>query len=218
MDGKLLLLICMIVMLGLTVVRRRKYQVSLIKWIPLTLSIALMGLLGTYIMFWIENGEWYGQSFFGAVLFYPVLLLPVAIIFRVQLLELLDYATPPGLALLAPFKLNCYMGGCCGGRVLIYDENGIPTHFPSQLVELFVAIILTCIMLRLETIPKYKHKIYPMCLVLYGASRFILNWFRWEQEKNIIGLTAGSTWSLISCCIGLLWLWLSKKEFKGEME
>lgn len=218
MEGKLLLLICSIIMFLGTGVRRKRYKISVVKWLPLTISFSLLGLLGTYIMFFLENGEWYGQSFFGAVLFFPVLLIPVSFVFRVPLLELLDYATPPSLLLLAPFKLNCYMRGCCSGRVLYFDENGVPIHFPSQLAEMAVAIIIVGILLWLETKNNYKHKIYPICLILYGSSRLILNWFRWEQDKNIFGLTAGSTWSIISCCIGLFWLWLSRRKHVTKSE
>ena len=193
-----------------------RYQISLIKWIPLTICVGLMGLLGTYIMFFVENGVWYGQSFFGAVLFFPMLLFPIAIIFRMSLMDLLDYATIPGIALLAPFKLNCYIGGCCGGKVLFFNKNGVPTHFPSQVVEMTVAILITMVLLYLEKVPKYKHKIYPICLVLYGTTRFILNWFRWEQEKNFLGLTAGATWAILSVIIGGLWMLILKKQFRKE--
>lgn len=210
MNGKMLLGICAVLLLVTTAIRRKKYQISLFRWIPLTIGVALMGLLGTYIMFFIENGVWYGQSFFGAVLFFPILLFPLAVVCRMSLLDLLDYATPPGIALLAPFKMNCYMGGCCGGRVLFFNENGIPTHFPSQIVEMIVAVCITIILLYLENMPKYKHKIYPICLILYGVTRFLLNWFRWEQEVVFLGLTAGASWAIISMIIGGIWLLIDK--------
>lgn len=206
MNGKLLLLVCAVVMLFLTGIRRMNYGISLLKWIPITVLIAILGLLGTYIMFFLENGKWYGQSFFGAVLFFPILLLPVAAIFCIPIADLLDYATPAGIALLAPFKLNCYLGGCCGGKVLFFDENGIATHFPSQIVEMVVAIVLTIVLMHLERKPSFRRKIYPICIIAYGVIRYFLNFFRVEQTDFLFSMPAGNLWSLVSVVMGILLL------------
>lgn len=213
MEGTLLFGLCFSILVLLTFARRKKYKISIIKWIPVTVGIAAMGLLGTYIMFYIENGEWYGQSFYGAVLFFPGLLMPVAVLFRISVWDLLDFATPAGLALLAPFKLNCYLGGCCGGKVLFYDEHGLPTHFPSQIVEMFIAVVLVCMLLLIEKLPKCKHRIYSICIITYGAIRFGLNFFRLEQNDFLFGLPAGNLWSIVSVVFGiLLWVIIARKE------
>lgn len=209
MGAKLLLSLCAVLMLIMTATCRKRYHISLLKWIPLTICVGLMGYLGTYIMFYLENGTWYGQSFFGAVLFYPILLLPIAFVFTISLSDLLDYATPPGMAVLVLFKMNCYLGGCCGGRVLYFDENGIPVFFPSQIVELVCALILTIILVIFSYKKKFKGLIYPITLILYGGSRFILNFFRYEwsqrEAMNFI-MPMGNIWSLVAIMIGFVWL------------
>lgn len=198
------LAVCAIVMLVLMLLRCRLYGVRMITVFPLMMCVAYMGLLGTRIMFFIENGGWYGKSFFGAVLFFPILLLPVAWLFRMRLRTLLDYATIPGIGMLAIFKWNCYTDGCCGGKVLWYSEAGIPTYFPSQLVEMGTAIALVIILLILERKPKCRGKIYPLCLILYGLVRYVLNGFRWEQTDFLFGMTAGNLWSLVSIGLGIV--------------
>lgn len=178
---------------------------------PLMMCVAYMGLLGTRIMFFIENGGWYGKSFFGAVLFFPILLLPVAWLFRMRLRTLLDYATIPGIGMLAIFKWNCYTDGCCGGKVLWYSEAGVPTHFPSQLAEMAAAIVLVIIFLFLERNKKLYGKIYPCFLIVYGLIRYVLNLYRLEQADFLFGMPAGNLWAVVSVLLGVAYL-ICKKD------
>ena len=203
--------ICLVTIFVLMLIRYKYYEIKPILLVPLAVSVAAMGLAGTYIMFFIENGGWYGKSFFGAVLFFPILLFPVAVIFRIKLVYLLSFSTIPGLALLAIYKWNCYKLGCCGGRVLWFSDKGIPTHFPSQLAEMGAAIILVVVLLILERNPKFKNEIYPLCLIFYGTTRFVLNYFRWEQNDFILGMPAGNLWSLVSIGIGAVWLLVKRR-------
>ena len=203
--------ICFAVLFALMYIRRKMYGIKKLLVIPLAVLVSLMGLLGTRIMFYIENGAWYGRSFFGAVLFFPILLLPLAWIFRISLINLLSYATVPGMALLAVYKYNCYRMRCCSGKVLWFSPEGVPVHFPSQIVELCVATIIVALLLVLERKENYRRRIYPICLVIYGAARFILNYFRWEQPKYIWGLTPGAFWALVSVFIGITWLIISQQ-------
>lgn len=215
MNGNILVIICLTLMLILLMLRRKRYNVSFLKVFPLTICVTGMGLLGTYILYFLENGLWYGRSFFGAVLFFPILLFPVALLFKINLIDLLSYATIPGMLLLAVYKWNCYIGGCCGGKVLWFSKDGIPTHFPSQIAEMSVAIIITIILLVFERNEKTRKKIYPICLIIYGATRYILDYFRWEQPQFFLGLTPGAFWSIVALFIGCIWLFVSillKKE------
>ena len=165
-------------------------------------------------MFFIENGTFGGQSFFGAVLFFPILLWPVSLVAHMKLSRLLDYATPPGMAMLVIFKLNCYLVGCCSGIVLYHSEEGIPYFFPSQLVEMFVAFLLAAILIYLEKRSVFRSKIYPVCIIAYGAIRFVLNFFRWNQNDFLFGMPAGNLWSIVSVVLGVLLLLFMRKRNK----
>lgn len=182
------------------------YNIKTQKLIPLSICILVMGVIGTHIMFFLENGAWYGRSFFGAVLFFPLLLFPISLLFRIDIIKLVDYATIPGMAALSLAKLNCYISGCCEGRVLWYTDLGAPVHFPSQLVEMSCAMIITLALLLFEKKRSCKGKIYPVCLIAYGILRFILNWFRWDRDPLFMGLSAGHIWSIVSIIIGFIWL------------
>jgi len=211
MNGYLLIFIFAVLMFVQLWLRRKLYAVTAINVLGMTVGVAGMGLLGTYIMFFLENGFWYGKSFFGAVLFFPILLLPLTYLFRIKLLDFLDYATPPGLSILVVYKINCKMLNCCSGRVLWFSEAGIPTYFPSQMVEAAAAALITLLLLVLERTGKWKKQLYPLCLIFYGTSRFVLNFFRWDQNKYFLGMTSGQFWSVISLLIGTIWLIIYRK-------
>lgn len=205
MNFFLYILICVFLMFGLLFLRRKRYCLSGKRVIMLAPATMIMGFLGTYLMYFIENGAIGGVSFFGAVLFFLPLLLPVSLLFKIHILDLLDFATPAGVLLLVVSKYNCYLAGCCEGKVIAYHD-GIPEFFPSQLAEMGAALVITLILLLLEMLPIMKRKVYPVCLVLYGSVRYILNQFRWESEEFAFGMTAGSFWSLVAIAYGSVWL------------
>ena len=89
MSTKSFAIACLFIITGLMLIRCRRYEIAVWKVFPLAISVAMLGLLGTKIMFFLENGFWYGKSFFGAVLFFPILLLPLTLLFRIKLLNLL---------------------------------------------------------------------------------------------------------------------------------
>ena len=194
-------------MFFLNYIRRKKYGYgSSLRCAFLTIMVAALGFLGTKIMFFVENGVWGGQSFFGAVLLFPAFLVLPAIIFKSSLLKLLDYETISGLSILIWFKLNCYISGCCGGKVLYYSSGGVPFFFPSQIVEMFVGLIIIVVLIIFEHKKIFTNRLYPLFLVMYGVTRLILNYFRWEEQAFVFGLTAGAFWSILSIAIGIVWL------------
>lgn len=204
MNGYVFIFLCLSVMLFILFFRAKYYNMAWYKVIIIALYTGIMGLLGTKIMFFIENGYWYGRSFFGAVLFLPVLVWPLAFVFRIKLFEFLGYVTPPGMAMLALYKYNCYLDGCCGGKVLYYSAEGIPTYFPSQIAEMVCAVLVMILLLLVERNKKNKNIIYPMCLIIYGIMRFVLNFFRWEHSVFVFGLSAGHFWSIVSVFFGFV--------------
>lgn len=204
-------------MLALTLPRRKLYGISLKKAFLITLYVAFSGLLGTNIMYFIENGIWGGTSFFGAVLFIPIFLLPSPRIFHIPVAKITDYIAAPGLAMFVVNKLNCYVAGCCGGKVIGYTVEGIPIYFPSQLAEMVCAVIIVCVSLCLERKKFAKGRIYSICLIIYGISRYILNYFRWEQDEFALGMPPGNLWSIVAIVIGIIWLVLDQKR-KNQAE
>ena len=107
-------------------------------------------------------------------------------------------------------KLNCYISGCCGGRNIGYSIEGVPYYFPSQIIEMIVTGIIIGGLLVSEK--KYNREtLYPVGMVLYGGTRFVLNIFREEWVTTDMIMPFGNIWSLVAIAVGTLWLvWIRK--------
>ena len=217
MNIILFCIISIIAIFALLIIRYKKYHISLLKTVIITFAIAFSGLLGSYIMFFLENGVWYGRSMFGGILLFPLFLFPVSLMLKIEPADLMDYATIPGAFMLAFSKFNCYLADCCGGKVMGYVD-AIPNFFPSQLVEMSVSLLIVVTLFVLEATNKLKHFMCPVCLVLYSITRFILDFFRWSQEIFALGMTAGRFWSLVSFLIGIIWIVIKMRKKQGLNE
>ena len=196
----------MLVMIVLMFLRRKLYpEVAIWKMIILGVLLTVAGVAGTMIMFFIENGYFAGTSFFGAILFVPLLILP-AMLLRIPYKTILDLCAPSEAVMLAVMKLDCLSSGCCVGKYL-------PTlgfQFPSQIVEMIASLAVMFVLLWLERRNRQSH-LYAWYLLLYGATRFVLNWFRYGTKPWIWILPNSIVWAIASMIIGVLWLMVAVK-------
>lgn len=176
---------------------------------PISLLLTAVGTLGTYIMYYIENGVWGdGISYFGAVFFIPLVFPLIALIWRIPYGTLMDAAAPAECIMLVIMKVHCIIGDCCIGRILYETDSGKVIRFPSRLAELLAALVLGGILLVLSKKDKYKAIGYPMYLILYGCVRFALNILRDEWVTTDMVLPYGNIWSLVAIAVGGLWIFL----------
>lgn len=189
------------------------YQVKWSKRVLAAILLTVAGTLGTFLMYFIENQRFGGISFFGAVFFVPVLFIPVARLLGIRYDLLMDLCAPAECVMLAIMKVQCYLTNCCVGVRII--SGGKEYVFPSQIAELFNGLIICVILLCMSRKYKNRGRIFPMYMVIYGVTRFILNLFRQGGTARILGLPLGNFWSLVSIAIGVVWLiWVGKKTVK----
>ncbi len=127
----------------------------------------------------------------------------------------MDLCAPAECVMLSIMKAKCVVDGCCAGRVLFMSEAGELVRFPSQLVELIVAYLLCWMLVTMSYRKAFRGIVYPWYLILYGATRFVLNFFRdeWAQyDGGMIPL--GTVWSVCAVAIGLAWIAIEKKRRK----
>lgn len=191
----------MLGMMLLMVLRRKLYpDIPVWKMIILGFLLTVAGVAGTMLMFFIENGSFGGTSFFGAILFVPLLILP-AMLLRIPYKTILDLCAPSEALMLAVMKVDCWFNDCCIGKYL--PELGF--QFPSQIVEMVASLCIMLALLRLECRTRRTH-LYAWYLILYGATRFVLNWFRYGTKPWIWILPNSIVWSILSVVIGIVWL------------
>lgn len=205
-------LLSVALLLGLMLLRRKRYHIAVWKAIVIMVLVSGFGVASTQLLYFIENGEWGGMSFFGAVLFLPLLMTPTALLMHVSVQDMTDFIAPPGLLMFAVMKTNCIFSGCCGGRVLGVSADGNPMVFPSPLVEAITTVCLIAVLLYFEHRSKTRGTLYPISMISYGSLRFVLNWLREPGEALLLGMQKGTVWSVLTVVIGVLWLMIRQNQ------
>lgn len=130
-------------------------------------------------------------------------------------------AFAPGIALgQAIGRQGCFAAGCCWGKPttlpwgvrfseLGHQVTGVPidTHLhPTQLYESFSAFIFFALLIWLHRRKTFDGQVLLTYGVLYGTTRFIIEFFRGDPRGDILGLTSLthlSTSQLISLLVGI---------------
>lgn len=200
------------VLMGIPIViAARKCGIQILKAVLITVLLTVFGTVGTYLMYYIENGEFGGLSFFGAVFLVPIVFFAIAHIIRVPYGQIADLCAVGECIMLALMKVHCILGGCCLGRVLFTNADGKSVLFPSRIVEMLVALALFAFLTERIIRRKSPGDLYPLFLLLYGGTRFVLNIFREAWVTKEMLLPFGNIWSLVAVAAGIIWLIVYKK-------
>lgn len=194
-------------------IQGRRTGCKLWKILPLTAVLTVFELLGTMILFYVENGYFAGMSYYGGILLMPLFNVIVAKIFCIPYVDLMDMCGAAAGGMLAIMRLQCAYFGCCNG-IDINISDTCSFAFPSPIVELVTVLILMYIVLCLGKYEKYQGKLFPIYLILYGSTRFVLNWFRAGNEPYVWILPPGNFWSLVAIVIGIIWIMLKNHKVK----
>lgn len=197
-------------------IQMRWYGVRIWKSIIVSIVLVYTGLFGSRLWYFVENGNFVGRSFYGAIFLAPIVYLPLAIILNISYKHILDFCAPAGCLTLSLVKIQCLLDGCCEGIALFIDENHNYVKFPSQIVEMFTFLIIGGYLMFLSSKERNRGKIFLWFLILYGSSRFVLNFFRDNTSPYMLGLSAGSFWSLLAFIIGFILLKLENLRQQTE--
>lgn len=196
-------------MFAIMLLIRTHYNEPVFRCIILSILLTISGVASVKLLFFIENGDFSGLSFFGAVLFVPVFLFAFSKLIRIGYSDYLDISAPCISAMLAVMKINCILYDCCRGRVVRINEKGIEVRFPSQTVELVAAAVIAIVLVYVIKKDRNRHMVYPIFMIMYSASRFVLNLFR-EADPFFLGLPVGNMWAAAAALTGIIWLIIAK--------
>jgi phosphatidylglycerol:prolipoprotein diacylglycerol transferase len=170
-----------------------------------------------------SGGVWYG-GFLGGLLTGVLLIRR----YRLSFWRVTD-AFAPGVALGQSIgREGCFAAGCCWGRPtdvpwgvefgeLAHRVTGVPVgvHLhPTQLYESFAALLIFLLLYWLHRRKRFDGQVIGAYAVLYGLTRFTIEFFRDDPRGDILGLTTLthlSTSQLISLAVvagGLVFLLL----------
>ena len=184
----------------------KKNEIVLWKGIAISVILTIVGTLGTFLMYFVENGHFGGTSFFGAVFLVPPVFVLVSVLIRVPYGLVIDMCAVGECIMLALMKVKCLIAGCCTGKIWYYTLEGIPKQYPIREAELINALIIFVILLVMHKKARQKGNLYAWYLLIYGITRFAMNSFRQDTEPFVWILPPGHLWSLLAIVIGIVWL------------
>ena len=197
--GALAMWVCMFL-------QRKEYpQTAVWKMTVLTVWLTIAGVAGTMILAYIETGRFGGTSFYGAIFMVPVLVAP-AMLMKMRYQDILNLCAPAECAMLVIMRFDCLNNGCCIGRYL--PKLGF--QFPNQIAEMIVCASVMVVLIRMHK-KDQQVQLYPWYMILYGILRFMINGLRYGvMDSQVLGLSLGHFWSLVSIAVGIVWLLLSR--------
>lgn len=218
-----------VLMFAVSLATYKKYSLKLWQAVVFTLVALVGGLAGTVVMGKVytsllrANGI-LGESnmaIYGAVMFTPLILVIACLITKQPWKKILDMIAPSGIIFTACAKLGCMFAGCCNGIECsfgVYNYRLDAKVFPSPVVEFVTMLIIIVIGFRyaFKSEKFVPGTVYPIMGILYGGTRFFLEYLRFythEVERHIVmGMTLWQLCSLITVAASLVWLMCLNKD------
>lgn len=174
------------------------------KIFPFTVLLTCAEFAGTMVLFYVENGYFAGMSYYGGILLMPIFCILFSLLFRIPYSDMMDMCGASAGGMLAVMRLQCVYFGCCKGIEM--TVAGKTFAFPSPIVELITVLLIMVAVLIIGKKESLRGKLFPIYLILYGVTRFGLNWLRANNSPFVWGLPHGNFWSLVAIAIGIVWI------------
>ena len=195
----------------------KKYNISAFKGLAFSFASYAIIYIWAYILGWVANGfSWGHHNAIRVFAWMPLVLLVVGKLFKIKWNIACDYIAPSTCLVYGIARLGCNFTGCCYGYPAcwgIYSWQAGHRCFPVQLCQSIASIAVFFIILHLAKTRDYKptNKLYPIMLIMYGAARFLLEFFM-DNKKLFMHVSEIALWGLLCVIIGFVWLYGSKKE------
>jgi len=106
-------------------------------------------------------------------------------------------------------RIGCFLNGCCYGRPtqlpwgVRFPGFLEPVH-PTQLYSAFFLVLIFAVLRRSERTKRFDGQIVGLYLMLYGAMRFVMEFFRGDNPAVLGGLSLFQYVSAAMFLIGLM--------------
>ena len=200
-----------IVMIAYCIFNAKNYHLSIKKVIPFAIIAYVIIVLWNFILYWVESGfqKFGGNNLVRIFIWVPVFIYPMCKLAKLDFRTMCDYLAPMICVHHAASHAGCMFRGCCYGYPW---ENGIYNHvlryntFPIQIIEAIVAAVIVLILWLREKKNGFKvtGEEYPLMLILFGYSRFLLEFLR-DNPKLFLGISSLAIHALIMGLVGTAW-------------
>jgi len=115
-------------------------------------------------------------------------------------------------------RIGCWFNGCCLGQetssVLAVGVDGIMRH-PTQAYHFLAAVLILAALLLIRPHLKFEGHLFRYYLVLWGLSRFLIEFFR-VQDQLYFGLSLAQWLSLELAVAGGIMICLTAARSDGD--
>lgn len=173
-----------------------------------------MGVLGARVAFILQELPYYlkhkdelfslqfqGLTSFGGVVFGAAAYAWYARRHKISLRALFDVVAPAGLLGHAFGRIGCLLNGCCYGVACAKNSpycvaaDGTPfLHVPAQLYDSLMSFAAVGVLLWIERRGLQRGQSFSLFLILYGATRFIYEFWRAGTVEQVNSGYASSTY------------------------
>lgn len=190
------------------------YDLNRWKTFVVVAIVYIMAYAWMLLISWAASGfKKFGNGNFVHILIWiPVFVFLCSLLFRIKWEILCEVIAPCLVLLQAIAHIGCAFNGCCygyetSGPLGIYNAHYDTYLFPIQILESLVALGITVyiIVKMLRVRFKTKGDLYPIMLILYGFTRFFLEFGR-DNKKILLGISNLAINAIIAGIVGIVWL------------
>ena len=204
---------------------RKKYSLSAGQALTALLLTYPLSYLWVLVITWVENGfqNFGANNIVRGFIYFPLIALLPAKLLHIEKERLWDFIAPCFAWAQAVAHLACPFAGCCHGYPSswglwnpVYKQILFPIQPLESLVSLLVCII--CVAAAKREHYSGSGKIYPLFLVLFGSTRFFLEFLR-DNNKVIGNISDLALHAALMLVVGVVWLRCIKgKEIRAAMQ
>lgn len=202
----------------------KKFSLSPWRVIALFSIVYPLVYLFMYFQFWVESGfkNFGGNNIVRCFIWIPVFALPVAKLLKINYRKTMNLIAVIPCIIHCVSHIGCIFEGCCYGYPFEYGIWNPALHqylFPIQIVESLVALAIIVFLVFYNKNNEYsdKAKAYPIMLMLFGSTRFFLEFLR-DNHKLFWGISDLAIHAFVMFVVGLLLYIFYDKIFKIKPE
>ena len=177
-----------------------------------SMVVLFAGVIGARVLFILQELPYYlqhrdqlfslqfqGLTSFGGILFGFLAYAWFAWRQKRPLRDVLDLVAPSGLIGHSIGRIGCLLNGCCYGvvtnsRLGVHIDDTNILHVPAQLYDSLMALAAVWILLSIEKRGLQRGQSFSLFLILYGATRFIYEFWRAGSVADVNRGFASSTY------------------------
>lgn len=186
----------------------KKYGIPKGKALLYIIIVYFVSLLWMFFQCWVENGfkGWGGNNIVRTFVWVPLAAWPAGKLLKVDWVRGCDFVAPCVPLVQGVAHWGCIFAGCCHGYACswgIYNPLLNQNVFPCPPAEALTALIVVFIVCGYEKRQNYKPNglAYPLMLMLFGYSRFLLEFLR-DNRKVVFGVSTLALHALFMALVG----------------